>query len=535
MSQATQVVGQQDFSGGVNSIASPYLLSKKQVARARNMILDEHGSLSTRDGYKVMESSTNTTNPIVYHGVFTTSYGVDFPFAVQNDGTQNTLYQTGVSPWVRVGTFNGFLTPQAVVMTDTLIISCGYSPPVTWDGHTFSTITAVPPTTRGGKKFAAQAVSVGAKHMAFHLGSLWLWNTNAVTTTYDGPSSLRMSDPNNFKSWPTANQTFVSKDDGQVGMGMSSFTIVETGISPTAALVLFKDRSTYQFTGVLGSANSSLQRIKSDMGCVAPRTIQFLSGYGVLRLSHRGFALYNGVDDRLVSEEIRPFIFGHDDITGLNFNYVDRSWSAQVINPPLYIAACPTSTPALDRIFVYDLIRRAWTICDFPIQFSTLTSYVVTGSSPIVRAGTYTGGNIVRLFAGDTDDAGTAINWSFRTRSFTGRTPGTPMYWRRAVLDALTKGSQTVTMTLNLNGLNTNLHPAQAFATQTTGDTYGSATYGTATYGLSQYTDARRSFDIMRTAPSLYLDVAGTGFIRVRSLDLHVVAKKPTRMSMGAL
>jgi hypothetical protein len=42
----------------------------------------------------------------------------------------------------------------------------------------------------------------------------------------------------------------------------------------------------------------------------------------------------------------------------------------------------------------------------------------------------------------------------------------------------------------------------------------------------------RQPFDIMRTAPNLQLDVSGTGNVRVRGLELHAVAKKPTAVDV---
>jgi hypothetical protein len=524
MSQVTTVVGQPDFSGGINAVTSPYLLTKKQIARCRNMLLDEHGSLSTRDGYSIISRSPDGINPIIYHDVLTKTDGTAHPFAIQNDGNDNVFYDMAATPWRRVVGMNSYITPQTAVVTDKLVIANGYQVPLTWDGGT----NLVPVTATGG-----QTVPTGAKHLAFHLGSLWLWNTNSVTTSLDGSSALRMSDVNNVNSWPSANQTFVSKDDGQVGMGMSTYTIVETGISPTATLVLFKNRSAYQFTGVLGSTVASLQRIKTDMGCIAPRTIQFCSGFGIIRLTHKGFSLYNGVDDKIISEEVRPFILGHDDILGCNFGSIERSWAVQGQNPPLYVAACPIGGTGLSRVFVFDLVRRAWTICDFPVEISSLTLYATPTSQPAVRAGTTTHGWIISLFAGDTTDNGAAIDWSFRTRSFFVRSFMQPTFWRRGIIDAQITGPQPVTMTSTLGGIAQTPSSTKTYLPLAdAGATYGTGVYGTSQYSVGSVTDQRQSFDIMRTAPNLFVDVNGIGNVRIRGIEFHIVSKKPTKMEV---
>src|SRR3990167_1839091 len=50
---------QQDLSGGVNVVANPYDIGRKQSVLLTNLLLDEHGSVRTRDGTKIL-----TTSPV---------------------------------------------------------------------------------------------------------------------------------------------------------------------------------------------------------------------------------------------------------------------------------------------------------------------------------------------------------------------------------------------------------------------------------------------------------------------------------------
>lgn len=511
---------QLDFSGGVNVVTSPFLLTKRQVLRVRNMILDEHGSLSTRDGMTTSETSPDTVNPIVYRSALNRNDGTSFPYAVQNDGSVNIVRRTGTTPWTLVGTTGtAYTIPQSGTVLNTEVFAMGYETPWTWDGTTWMQITAQ----------AGQTAPPGANHLAFHLGSLWLWNTNGTTTTLDGPSSLRMADANHLDSWPSANQTFVAKDDGQQGMGMSTYTIVETGISPTSTLVLFKNYSAYQVTGVFGSANFSVQRVKSDLGCTAPRTIQFVSGFGIIRLTHKGFALYNGVDDKLISEEVRPYIFGNSDISALNQSAIARSYAAQSQNPPLYVAACPVAGSGLSRFFIYDLVRKAWTICDFPHTVQSLNLFTTPTTTPVVHAGASVGGTIFVLFNRATNDDGVAIAWSARTRSYFVESFMRPTFWRRAVLDFEVRQTQPVVVATTLGGVAGNLAATETYTTLgATGSVYGRTVYGTGTYsaGAAATTNARQTVEINRTTTDVFLDISGAGFVRLRGISLHTVAKK---------
>ena len=524
MAGQLQELAQTDFSGGVNAVPSPYLVGPKQVSRIRNLILDEHGSLSTRDGYSIVTTSPDLSTPIVYRGVLNQTTGASFPFAIQTTGATGQLYRTDSTPWTAIGAARNYgFTPQSVTVVDKEFIAGGNAfTAVLYDGTTITPIAAL----------AGQTIPPGAAHCAFHLGYVWVWNTNVATTTLDGSSSLRTSDANNPNSWPNANQTFISKDDGQVGMGLAEYTIAEAGISPSQTLIAFKNQSAYQITGVFGSSNFSIQKIKSDMGCVAPRTIQFAAGFGIMRLTHRGFALFNGVNDLIISEEIRPYILGHDDITGLNFPSIGRSWATQSQNPPLYVAACPTSSNNLTRFFVYDLIRKAWSVCDFPIDISCLSLFTTPSQQPVIHAGTSSTGQILQLFAQDPSDNGSLIPWSFTSRPYFMGSYMRPTFWRRLIVDMLfPTPSQAVTVNSTLTGLSSSVSKTMTFAGTGASATYnGSAQYDSgAVYDGASTVDGRQDVSIMKTAPSVKLAMSGSGNVRIRGLVYQARSKPLTK------
>lgn len=184
----------------------------------------------------------------------------------------------------------------------------------------------------------------GAAHAIVYAGSLWIFNTSPDNTTdnFDGPSCLKMSDTNNPNSWNPLNVAFLDKDDGSQGMGLAVFTIAESGIAPTGSLVAFKEFSTFQIIGIFGAADFAIQRAQTDMGCVAPRTIQFVPGFGIVRLTHLGFGVFDGTRDRLISEEIRPYIFGDlQDVSAADWNYIWFAKACLTADPPMYCCAIP--------------------------------------------------------------------------------------------------------------------------------------------------------------------------------------------------
>lgn len=512
MARQLRPLAQLDFSGGVNLVVSPYLVGQKQVADASNLISDEHGSLHTRDGSLTLTTSPVTNQPIRFRGILNKVDGTEEPFAIQSTGTVNRLFDTTAEPWTAITPdfTTDYIIPDVAYAVDQAFIAPGHETPKLYDGTSLTNIV-------GG----TGTVPAGAKHAAFHLGAIWIWNTDSTTGALDGPSSLRASATNDPNDWPNANQTFVSKDDGQVGMGMSSFTIVETGISPTATLVLFKNYSTHQVTDVFGGAAFSVQRIKSDMGCISPRTIQFVSGFGVIRLSHKGFALYNGVEDRLISEEVRPAIFGGEhagiSFTSLDFGNIERSWSVQSQNPPLYVTACPVSGTTLTRVFIYDLIRRSWSLATFPLGMSCLNLFFTPTTSPVIHAGTATTGKILQLFNDDETDDGSEIDWSFRTRAYYGRNPLEPTFWRRARVLVAGSPRQLVKITPRVDRVDETTRELRL------------PSEGSGAHAIETSLDV----DLLRTARHVQLNVSGSGHAVIRAVELHA-SPKPIRPELSA-
>lgn len=294
----------------------------------------------------------------------------------------------------------------------------------------------------------------GAAHAIVYAGSLWLWNTSPTTTTdlLDGPSVLKMSDVNNPNSWNPVNTAFVGKDDGQQGMGMATFTIAETGIPPEGSLVLFKEFSTYQVIGVFGSSTFAIQRAQTELGCIAPRTIKFVPGFGIMRLTHLGVAVFDGVRDRLISEEIRPYLFGGlSDIAPMDLGFAYFAKGDMTANPPMYCIAIPVlgqgSDGRLTRLLCFDLVLKAWTVVDTPSEgISVLRQIYSPGSIPITLWGDMSNGMISRWMAGDDQGfnawtapsgvitLGANIPFAWRTNSAIQENPTDRLYIRRAIV-----------------------------------------------------------------------------------------------------
>jgi len=378
----------------------------------------------------------------------------------------------------------------------------------------------LPPTAN-----TTASVTPGARWLALHENALWAWNTAAATSAYDGPSSLRMSDVNEPASWPPAFQLFVDKDDGQEGTGLGVFTIAETGISPTNILIAFKNYATYQVSGIFTpSGLPSITKVQTDMGCSAGRSIQFLPRYGLMRLTHKGFALYDGLSDTLVSEPIRPYLFGQDELTGIDWSTAALSTAAQLQNPPIYVCACPCAMQppqSSTRVFVYDFIRQTWMILTFPFPFATINLLLFPTPPPQLQAGEAGGNRVVRLFAGDEDDDGVPIPWSVRLPPFAGLL--TRAYIRRCLLTLYhIRPLQAISATFVIG-------PAALPQTVTATEAVSQGALALPNGSVQQVVEDVVLFDIGRTGIGCTVEFSGSGFLGIRNLAFHVQPKPLTR------
>jgi hypothetical protein len=322
------------------------------------------------NGVAPYQSDGTTGNTIALVNNFQASYGSRSASTIQNVGDQISATVSGtdyIFTCTQAGTTGSGGPPSFSATLGSIVVDGT----VYWK-NTGAVATATPPR--------------GAAHGIVYAGSLWVANTSPTTTSdnFDGPSCLKMSDLNNPNSWNPLNVAFLDRDDGTQVTGLATFTLAESGIPPTGSLVVFKDFSTFQVNGVFGASDFSIQRAQTDMGCVAPRSIQFVPGFGIVRLTHLGFALFDGVRDRLISEEIRPYIFGgQPDIIAVDWNYAYFSKAAQTSQPPMYCCAVPLLQSSLPLYGVVAAATAATSTLSIGSYYVIVVEYLGNGTQKI--------------------------------------------------------------------------------------------------------------------------------------------------------
>lgn len=278
----------------------------------------------------------------------------------------------------------------------------------------------------------------GAAFVFQHLGYLFLWGVGQIygPDGITGPDALWQSDFGEPMVFDAANTTFAGKGDGTTAQGGAVYSLSEAGIAATPQLVLFKDASTYSFLNEF--PNASLVEVSGGLGCVAPGTIQFIGGYGVMRLSYAGVTLFDGQLEHVTeyTDAIRGYLFGGlPDVVPVDFSQIQNCVSTQCVNPPLYMFFAPLvgNGGSVTRGFGYDFGLKQWFTVDLPYAIGSAGFFpqavVALNTAYQSLIGGVSDGTVRRIFAADPDWDGTDIVWRVTLPDW--GFPGTPVYVRR--------------------------------------------------------------------------------------------------------
>jgi hypothetical protein len=374
----------------------------------------------------------------------------------------------------------------------------------------------------------------GAAHAINHGGSLWLYNTYPTTTSdlIDGPACLKMSNLNDPNTWNPLNTAHLDKDDGTEGTGLASFAIAEAGIAPSLVLTAFKNYKTFVINGIFGAADFYITRAATDMGCIAPRSIQYIADVGIVRLTHRGVAVFDGIGDQVVSDAIRSYLFQElKSVDYPNSQLLAYAMSAQFSNPPMYLLSIPvphgTAGP-FQRLLLWDILLNAWTVMDLPLGIYGMTQALFPTTSAFQNAGSplylgqfAQGASAYQLLPSSQAPSsipigGPATAWSFTTPEVFASAPASRTYFRRmfirgiywglatsippvTVIVTVSGAGSSVQTTLNANNFN-NLAPGQLFEAEV---------------------------GICLTGLSAHAQISGTDCFEISDVEWHLTPKPP--------
>lgn len=280
-------VGFKGLGGGLNSTAGPLYVQQNEWSDLQNVDFDKFGSILKRNGYEALNTSAFNSSAR-WTGLKWFELASGTRYLVGTCGNKLAKMDDLDGTWDDI---TGALTITAGNLTSFSIFR---------DNLLGTNGTDVPFLWTGSGNGAAMTVPTGltkAKYVNVFQSYTFLANVTVSGTDYK--SRVYWSALDSISSWDSADFNDVSRDDGQ--------TI--TGIWPLAdRLVIFKERSVWLafFTGDV-DAPFTFQKSSSDVGCIAPFSIQEVQG-GIAFLSSDGIYYFDGNNSNKITDRITDTI-----------------------------------------------------------------------------------------------------------------------------------------------------------------------------------------------------------------------------------
>jgi len=256
-----------------------------------------------------------------------------------------------------------------------------------------------------------------------------LWQANVRFTTYDDkldaqvqtdtPHRVYFSETNEPAVFLPTSWVEVDPTDGDGVTGIVSYK--------NKVLIVFQANSIWAISGGddeigPGIPDISIENISTDLGCVAPESIQVCEGR-LVWLSHRGVYYYDGTIPKPMQTE-------YIDQTLLNRPLLKYSQpvSLFLVKEREYWLAhsSPESDPLYNTLISkFNFEKGAWVRGNIGVGIASMVEKKDMNRPPLVLAGIEAASGVMAadtavryLQVGDYDDGGSLISWAWKTRFY---------------------------------------------------------------------------------------------------------------------
>lgn len=443
-------LGANQFNGGLNSTASPLDLAPNESSSLLNIDFDKFGAILKRAGYV----NVNTT---ALNGQVTGMHWLE-----KSDSSKTLMVIAGTKA------YSNDLSPTFTDRTNAMTITAGnlFKSETFLDTAMFTNGVDLPIQSTG-TNFSLMTLPTNVTTVKWiKTFNAYTFIANVTDATGYQPSKLYWSDINSITSWNSANQAFISKNDGQSITGMEVLG---------DHLVIFKDRSIWLgfFTGD-ADVPFQFQKTQSHVGCASGYSIQKTEN-ALIFFSDDGVYLFDGNNSYKISDRVTATIQGYNQTK--NSSMVSMY---QKTKNRFYLSSFSSASSTSNGVLTYDNYNNAFSIYDGWTPSQMVMVYASGQERPYF--GDYNG-YIYRADTGVDDypsKVQTAINSYFYTYwiSYNDLTnqkgiPQVDIYFRRA--------NATVTFSYSYDFEESDTY-SLTFSTSTGGAVYGVGVYGTSTY-----------------------------------------------------
>jgi hypothetical protein len=468
---------------------SQLAVSQNSASAINNIMFDDRGQLSKRDGYTKNNAAALAGAAVTGIGYQTS--GSNSYYTVVS-GSQ--IYRTGYSLG---GTYTNITGTVTLTNANTNIIQF-----TTFNGQSIGCSESDPPFKVGisGNAFKLVNVSTIAKTCAGFGNYLVLGNTQEGTTAL--PSRIRWSDINNPDSWPANNYIDVEPDDGDG---------ITTVIAYQASLYIFKKRSIHQLiiTGLDGADAFIIRPVARGIGAYAKNSVKVIDNVGIVFLGQNGIYLYDGSILELISDQIQRQV---DTFTRTRYQYcVGEVYRTR---NQYWLAYTPSTTNT--QLVVYDYILKAWTVYS-GMEVNAIGAGEDSTGKAVILTGSNAGNVHRQDVAGENDNPDgveTAISASYTTQDLHFGTPELDKSFRYLYALSVLNSSTTITIQTAYN-LATDFVDSYSFslAEAAGGAIWDNAIWDTATWPTIESQIFRRTLD--RTGRTIRIKFSNAGMDQI--------------------
>jgi hypothetical protein len=400
------------FHGGMNRKVNPLLLKAEEARIAKNVDIDEIGSLKKCKGYSAYGNVPNSNEvKSLYSFYKITSSGTERYF-LRESGGYLYKYDPSTSQWTSIASE---LTSGAVWETylNTAVRFNGVDNPKKFDGSSFSDLGGSPPNGSIVRLYKNRLYVAGV-------------SPNFSTVYY---SKVGLID-----NWPAFNNFDVNANDGDKIMWMEPVF---------DSLLIFKENSIWEFKVDRLNNPSTLRYITLDIGTTSGKSVVNINGI-VYFFNRKGVFQFASRYPELISLKVDDFIQAVQD----PYNVKAFGWGNKYC---LFLGNITVEGKTYSNcLLVYDTIADQWTVRTLAHPISSATTFIGSDNQKRVYFGSTNGQ--VYLWDDGYTFGGTPIELEYETGIYQPGNPKNRKKFRMAFLRVEDKSKSPPILHYSIDG-----------------------------------------------------------------------------------
>lgn len=396
------------FGGGLNNNFSEFNIRDDQASALLNCVISDQNVLEKRKGYTIEGDDTGSTKILGLHA------------HVESDGTNELVRSSGTdfqylngSTWTDVDTgFTTGLATNYVTANDKTYIFNGTDNVHSYPG--------------GGAALTDHGANIP-------VGVCAVWWNRMLCVVKENDNELYISalgSPEDFTDSYT-----LEFDNALTGVAILGHQ-----------LIVFEEKQAWIVTGY-EPTQLSVDKADSRFGAINHRSIVQVAGTFLFFQDADGHVrVFNG--SRVEKDPVSYAI--DETISGLKSSLLSDS-AAGFFDNKYHLAVAGSSTSTInDTVLVYDVVAKAWTVFD-GVQASCFATYRSGGEDELFFGEADADSKVYELYQG-TDDNGSAISFSYTTKSFDDGQPQAEKKYKLFYLDIEASGDHEIKVEYAVDG-----------------------------------------------------------------------------------